>query len=334
MKKNIFFLVLSILLYGACATEEDDEPILSSDDVFTWDSVIVVPSDYQYPEGPTFKVLSWNVEHFVDGHDDPYIDNERENSPPENMPLRRNLLIKALKKADADIVVLQEFESAKYLKQIALDSLPDMNYRFFADVPSHNWYMNVVVMSRFPMGVIYGYGNATTPLPDYIAEDGSTETQNHINTRMLSINVYPSENYSFLLTGVHLKAGRGERNSSMRKGQINLLQRQFNRFLLRNPEKNMLIVGDLNATPDSEEINLLVNNSGLIRQFSDPLDTSVYTHPSDDPTRRLDYILVNENMFPEVVDKSIQIQSFFSSDTMRIISDHLPVVGIFNRTDI
>ena len=333
MKKNLIFLFISCTFCLTCAREENEDFIAPQNDIFALDSAIVVPADYQYPGGDTFKVLSWNVEHFVDSHDDPYIDHERENNPPENMPQRLSLLIEALRQADADIVILQEFESAKFLKQIANDSLSNMDYLFFADIPSHNWYMNVIVMSRFPMGIAYSYGNATTPLPDYVAEDGTTETQNHINTRMLSIYVYPSEGYSFLLTAVHLKAGRGERNIAMRKGQINLLQKVFNGLLSQNPAKNMMIAGDLNATPDSEEISMLTNTEKLQKPFIDPLEASVLTHPSQSPSRRLDYILVNENMHTEMINNAIQVRSYFSGDSMRIISDHLPVVGIFKNYD-
>lgn len=293
------------------------------------DSVIVVPTDYEYPGDSTFKILSWNVEHFVDPYDDPYINHEREDTPPANMPLRLSLFLSALKKANADIVVLQEFESAKYLKQLALDSLPDMEYRYFADIPSHNWYMNVVVMSRFPMGIIYGYGNVTTPLPGFTTEEGGKETQNHINTRMWSIDIFPAEDYSFLLTGAHLKAGRGDRDIAMRKGQLNLLVAQFNRMLLEDQDKNILVAGDLNATPNSEEIALLLNNDKLKDTFIDPIDTAIYSHPANAPTRRLDYMLVNENMHSEAVQNSIKVGNYFSSDTMEIISDHLPVTGRF-----
>ena len=297
------------------------------------DSAIVMPAGYTYPSDSTFKILSWNVEHFVDPYDDPYVDNERENTPPANMAQRRRLLMQALRQVDADVVVLQEFESAKYLQQLATDSLPDMGYQFFADVPSHGWYMNVVVMSRFPMGIISGYGSATTPLPGYVAEDGSRETQNHINTRMWSIDVFPAEDYSFLLTGVHLKAGRGPRNEAMRTGQLNLLTATFNRMLDENPGKNMVVAGDLNATPNSAEIGLLLRNDRLKNRFVDPIDTVVRSHPADAPTRRLDYMLVNRNMYAEMVENSIAVASFFSRDTMRMISDHLPVVGQFYREE-
>ncbi len=335
MHKLSHCFLFTLSLFGCAPTSyqtptttavQTSEPIIA-------DSAIVVPAGYTYASDSTFKILSWNVEHFVDPYDDPYIDNERENTPPENMAQRRHLLMQALRRADADVVVLQEFESAKYLQQLATDSLEDMDYQFFADVPSHGWYMNVVVMSRFPMGIISGYGSVTTPLPGYLAEDGSRETQNHINTRMWSIDVFPAENYAFLLTGVHLKAGRGPRNEAMRTGQLNLLTTTFNRMLDENPGKNMIVAGDLNATPSSSEISLLLRNDRLKNGFIDAVDTTVKSHPADAPSRRLDYMLINRNMYDEVVENSVMVASFFSSDTMRIISDHLPVVGQFYREE-
>lgn len=294
----------------------------------------VVPILYAYPETPTFSILSWNVEHFLDPYDDPYIDNQRENNPPENMEARRALFLQALRKADADMVLLQEFESAKYLKRLADDSLSDMGYSFFADVPSHGWYMNVVLMSRFPLGKINGYGNVTTPLLDYLDEKGKAETQNHINTRMWSLDVYPAADYHFLLTGVHLKAGRGPRNIAMRKGQINYLVSQWNDRLKTNPQTNIIMAGDLNATPASEELDLLLANDELLAPFIDPIDTAILSHPADAPSRRLDYLLVNEQMLPEMEPESVNVTYFFSADTMRMISDHLPIMGTFHRKDL
>jgi len=32
-------------------------------------------------KGNNFKILSWNLEHFVDAYDDPSIKNSRENNP-------------------------------------------------------------------------------------------------------------------------------------------------------------------------------------------------------------------------------------------------------------
>jgi len=306
-------------------------PSQSNRQVYT--NSLVKPIDYTYPADSSFKVLSWNVEHFVDLHDDPYINNPRENNPPKNTKLRISLLLKALRIADADVVVLQEFESAKFLRQLAEDSLSNMGYRYFGDIPSHNWYMNVVMMSRFPMGLMTGYGLATTPLPGFFNKEGKAETQNNINSRMWSVDVFPSENYSFLLTGVHLKAGRSNRDIAMRKGQIGLLMETFNQYLIANPYKNMILAGDHNATPESEEIAMLTKGKTLKNRFVDTIDPAVFSHPANAPNRRLDYILINENMNKEALDKGAKVVQFFSPDTMRIISDHLPVVARFLKKD-
>ncbi len=328
--KKLIYSILLCLLTASCAQKVR----ISSAPVTKGTATsIVKPIDYNYPSDSSFKIISWNVEHFIDLYDDPYIDNERENNPPKNTSQRIELLLKALRIADADVVVLQEFESAKFLEKLAKDSLSTMGYRYFGDTPSHNWYMNVVVMSRFPLGLMTGYGLATTPLPGFVDKKGKSETQNNINSRMWSVDVFPSEEYSFLLTGVHLKAGRSARDIAMRKGQLALLRETFNRYLAENPGKNMVLAGDHNATPESEEIGMVTKDKTLRNLFVDTIDPKVLSHPANAPNRRLDYILINENMKPEVLDGGAKVVKFFAPDTMRIISHHLPVVARFLKKD-
>jgi len=330
MKNNIYLVVILVLI-GCTSTKNliEKDAYFSKENYVAKASGEVVPSDFKFSNQKSFKVLTWNVEHFVDSFNDPYINSKREDVPDSLMKNKVDDLALALKKIDADIVVLQEFESAKFLRSIADNSLSDMGYKYFADVPSHGWYMNVVLMSKFPLGVIYGYGNANTPVLDYKNDKGETETQNNLNTRMWSIEVYPSSNYNFLLTGVHLKAGRGERNIAMRKGQINFLKQQFNRFLKEDKSKNILVVGDFNSLPDSEEINLFLKEEKHRKKFIDPLPASIMTHTSDEPERRLDYILINTNMLKEYEENSAKIPLVFNSNKMREISDHLPVTATF-----
>lgn len=290
------------------------------------------PLLYEYLNQRSFTVMTWNVEHFVDPYDNPYISNRREDNPRSSMQPRIGIFLEALKNADADVVVLQEFESAAYLRKLVNDNLPEMGYQFFADAPSQNWYMNVVLMSKFPLGVLSTYGNVTTPVENYTDSLGRTETQNHLNTRMWSVEVFPTEKYDFILTGLHLKAGRGERNAGMRAGQIRFLKSQFERYLSENSEKNILVVGDLNATPESSEIQLLKRRDGKSKNsFTDPLAKTDYTHPADNAERRIDYMLPNHNMIKEL--EEVTVQYFFSAEKMRKISDHLPVLSKFKSAD-
>ncbi len=332
MRKELYLISALAIFIIACEQPQNNEPSKSAEFILSDTSVIARPIGYEYSEKETFSVLSWNVEHFVDPYDDPYIDHPRENEPGDKMSSKVSLLVKALRKANADVVVLQEFESEKYLMTLARDSFPELGYQFFSDAASPDWYMNVVLMSRFPMGVLQAYGDVTTPVLNYVDEEGKKETQSHINTRMWTAQIFPSESYEFWLTAVHLKAGRGERNSSMRLGQVNFLQTQFDKIQHLNPSANLMMAGDFNAYPNSPELRRLTDK-GHVTPLIDPLDSAVMSHPADEPQRRLDYLLVNPNMEKEMLANAVQVVNFFSADSMRMISDHLPVMGEFYRRE-
>ncbi len=292
---------------------------------------VSAPMGFDYrPE--IIKILSWNVEHFVDQLDNPYVNNNREDNPKEQMEGKEELLAKALQKVDADIVVLQEFESSEYLRSIAEKYFPELGYLFFVGNESDGWYMNVVVMSKVPLGTLYSYGSLYTPVPGIVNEAGVEETQVNLNTRMLSIDVFPNEEYTFNLTAVHLKAGRGERNEQMRIGQINFLKGQFSRFLREDKRVNLVMMGDFNSLQGSKEMQaLLAGKRGA--KFLDPLPEHVLTHPSNGPSRRLDYMIFNANMIKELVQASMSVDYILSQEEMIKISDHLPVIGTIHTKD-
>lgn len=326
MLKSLVFPILTTLLFGAITVQ------LKAQDEFK--KGIVQPLKYKDKTGDTLSVLSWNVEHFIDSYDNPYTNNKREDKG-DRMEGRLSLLVQALKKADADIVVLQEFEHVQFLQQIAKDSLKGMGYRFFADNESIGWYMNVVVMSRVPLGIIYGYGNVTTPANYVDSKTGEEkyETQSRINTRLWSVDVLVNDNYSFLLTGVHLKAGKGPRNEAIRLGQIQFLKGQYERFIKENSEKNILVVGDFNATPDSKEFQFMLDGNSPVK-FVDNLPDSVFSHPADEPIWRIDHILPNQNMQKELLKNSLQVKYYFDKETQRELADHLPMIARFVTKDL
>ena len=323
--KYLMPVLFILVILAACTANENNPPETTDYKKYG----VVQPAEYEPFSKDTLSVLSWNVEHFVDGYDNPYINASREDAPDSLMGNKEQLLVKALQQADADVVVLQEFEHVAYLNQLADSLMPDMNYQFFADAESYNWYMNVVVMSRVPLGTVYSYGAVHTPVIDYVDENGEIETQNNINTRMWSADVFVNENYNFVLTGLHLKAGRGERNEGMRLGQIKFLKGQFNRFLNEDAAANLLVVGDLNSTPDSREIQtMLEGDNGAA--FVDPLSgTGTYSHPSDSPFWRIDHILPNKNMAEELVPESVQVRQLLPQKEQEKVSDHLPLMAKF-----
>lgn len=323
-----FFLIFTFLFFAlsSCQKESarsEEAPTASSFPPLT------LPDDYVDRLGDTLTVLSWNVEHFVDAYDSPYINNGREDNPDQaQLQDRIQALADAIRQVDADIVVLQEFESAQLAKTIADSLLSDLHYDFVADAESPDWYMNVVVLSRAPLGLSFGYGNIYAPLT-YTNEAGEQEeeSQRQINTRIFTTEVLVDENYRFLLTGVHLKAGGGARNAAMRKGQLVLIAEQLGRISQASGIDDMLIAGDFNAYPDSKEIAYITGEAGL--NFRDALPPEVHTHPADSPNRRLDYILINDAMMEEYVENSLEVPYLFDTTRQSQLSDHLPVVADF-----
>jgi endonuclease/exonuclease/phosphatase family metal-dependent hydrolase len=296
---------------------------------------MAVPEGYQYPQKSSFTLLSWNVEHFVDLHDNPYIHNRREDSPDTALyAIKIALLVEALREADADLVVLQEFESAAFLKALADSLLPDMGYQFFAGAESFNWYMNVVMMSRYPLGLTYGYRSLYTSLLQPDGKPQPDKAQININSRIVSQEVFVRPDQALVITGVHLKAGRNPEDEAARQGQIAMLQQQLQRLTQENKNIPLLLVGDLNATPDSPELRSLTQpQSKRHPRWIDPLanHTEVFSHPADAPRWRIDYILMNSAMHKNYLPESLHIGGLLGNDPerLRTLSDHLPLHATF-----
>jgi len=101
--------------------------------------------------------------------------------------------------------------------------------------------------------------------------------------------------------GTHLSLGKYSRMRQMR----------YLAHLVRQ-HQNVILAGDLNCTPDSDEMRHLLAATGL-RLFAGPIPSSF---PSWNPQRRIDHVLVGG---------ALEIESL---QTMPVIcSDHLPVVA-------
>jgi endonuclease/exonuclease/phosphatase family metal-dependent hydrolase len=82
--------------------------------------------------------------------------------------------------------------------------------------------------------------------------------------------------------------------------------------LIGTPEESMILLGDLNATPDAPEIATLSDD--LIDAWEQAGVGEGYTIPSEQPDRRIDYILTSQD-----------IVARFAAVVTSNASDHLPV---------
>ena len=336
MRRLLLVLLLGALLPACSPQSTPPDPTAG----------MALPPDYDYPSTDSLRVATWNLEHFVDGYDNPYINAGSENNPDANRTARVNRVVKGLRQMDADLVVLQESESEAFLQSIADERLDEMGYRFATSVESPTWYMNVVLLSRFPLGVVRDYADVVTPIAGQRAENGEPAAQSLTNHRLWMADVRTSPGGPPLtLVGAHLKAGRSAEDRGWRIGQIRFLHAELARLQEDRPNAPVLVAGDLNALADSPELRFLLNNPNRPApdslqssapwrtvQFTDPLaGEPTYTHPSDDPSRQLDYLLPNRTLAERLGDGSMRVARPLPADSMAATSDHLPVVGTFRR---
>ncbi|MEM6326235.1 MAG: endonuclease/exonuclease/phosphatase family protein [Bacteroidota bacterium] len=313
-------LLASLLVLVGCASQAPSgtDPVRAAQVLFP---------GYTYPPGDTVRVATFNLEHFVDLHDSPYIRNGREDAPDADaLAERYTMFAEALRAMDADVISLQEVEGEGLVRALVDSLVPDMGYRFVASADDADWYMNVVVMSRLPLGPVTSFADAVTPIPGQTDEEGRPEATDLANHRMLAVDVYARPDYTFTLAAAHLKAGRGDRNEAWRSGQAALLHAWFSqRFGASGGDANVLLAGDLNAIPGTPSFAALLNADGALGsvRLGDPLaGTGRFTHPAEDPQRRLDHVLPSEGAAPETV--SVDVPMLMRNPER--LSDHLPVV--------
>ena len=311
--KRAFFLVL-ILSTSIISAQESP-----------FNAQAVFPAKHAFNTGDTLRIMTYNVEHLIDAFDDPYVNNKRENSA-EVKPEKMKLLAEILALAAADVVVFQEAESANAVEALRDSFFADLGYSYISDARSRDWYQNVVIMSKLPLGKITAYGNVHTPVSFEKEGEKQYQTQNYINTRMWTCELIVNEHYGLYLSGAHFKAGGGDRNRSMRLGQINYLKAELARILKAEEKADLLILGDLNSYRDGPEIERLLSPEPANLSFYDPLAPEINTHPSDNPKHRLDYILYNANLKDQVWEGNAQVLAPFEAEDMRLVSDHLPVI--------
>ena len=150
--------------------------------------------------------------------------------------------------------------------------------------------------------------------------------------------------YEFTLINVHLKSKRIVPHADadeMRLHEARLLRRIIDLRLEKNPDLNLMIVGDLNDSPDSPAVKRVLsggkaNLSDLILQDLDAkkADTMVagWTcyYAAKKAGFRYDYFLVSSGMFKEW----IPAKSFvFSAADYSLASDHRPIIATFAAKD-
>ena len=249
------------------------------------------------------RLASYNMLNLFDHVDDPALSGENEDITQATPAERCTALAEAIRRLDADILVLQEIESREalawfrdtYLKGMGYDHLESFDAEYARGVEQS-------VLSRFPL--------KDARLLDKPSGDGFRYQRIPIRATA----VLPG-GYELMVIGIHHKAG-GDAFNEQREAEAARIIATVKSELSANPARNLAVVGDFNATA-TKEARRMYDRAGLLNSYdwrpwiegkvtSEQIRDRFITHESG---RAIDFILVSDSLANELVPDSFFVLS-------------------------
>ncbi len=268
----------------------------------------------------TFRVASYNVENLFDAVDDP--DRKDEDTPPKDVEAMRKLA-QTLKKADADVVALQEVENLQILNQILDQNLPGL-YPYRALVEGNDSRgIDVAVVSKHPIQNVQSHKDNRFPLP---GGKGTTNFKRDLLRADVQVGSYPVSVYT-----THFKAqAGGPKADAVRLAEALETRRIVQEEMKAWPGRRYVVTGDFNDTPDSDVGRALVTPGKDGFALKDALagvpPGQRITHPVTN--RSIDFMLYSDSMEGEFAGGGIQ-----ATPQAERGSDHLLIYADFQLQD-
>lgn len=232
-------------------------------------------------QGQSVRILTYNIHHA--------------NPPSKPDVIDIQAIADVINQADADVVGIQEVDIEVSRSQMMnqaekLAELTGMNYYFSKGIDLEKGLYGVLMLSKHK---IVGKRRYDLPMP------------------------VASENRSLAIIDVELPAGQviSVANTHLDLKQANRLEQvQYINELADLYKRPFILMGDLNAKPDSEEIQILEKH--FVRHTQNPRPTS----PNVGPKNEIDYIMLLNN-------SAFNWKSYEVISEANTASDHLPVLA-------
>jgi endonuclease/exonuclease/phosphatase family metal-dependent hydrolase len=283
----------------------------------------------------TFRVATYNVQNYLDGP---------VGTRPAKSEVARAKVRESIQATAADVLALQEMGSTKALLELR-ESLRQEGCEYPHWELVHAWDTNIhlAVLSKFPIVARKPHTNDSFPVfgKRHYVKRGFAEVDIRVNSR-----------YAFTLLTMHLKSKLtvfDADEQELREEESQLLREKVNAILSARPNANLIVVGDLNDTPDSRPVrtiigagrkNSLVDTRPAERngddqpnnnpRYPDPRITWTHYYGKEDSYRRIDYLLISRGMAREWDSGQTFV---IKVPNWGVGSDHRPIVATFLAED-
>jgi endonuclease/exonuclease/phosphatase family metal-dependent hydrolase len=277
-----------------------------------------------------FRIATYNLENYL---------LESSGTRPEKTPAARAKIRHSIRVANADVLAIQEVGGLS-----ALMELRETLKKEGVDYPHWEWIagwdtnIQVAVLSRLPIIDRRPHTNETFLL---------FGRRFRVSRGFLEIDIQAGPRYVFTLMTAHLKSRRPvpeADEAELREEEALLLRRAIERRLARNPNANLVVLGDLNDVKDAKSTRAVIGRGryGLVdtrpaeRNGDSELNANprfeprnvTWTHyyGKEDTYSRLDYLLLSRGMVREWKPDGTHIVVVPNWGTG---SDHRPIVATF-----
>ncbi|HYE30368.1 MAG TPA: endonuclease/exonuclease/phosphatase family protein [Methylomirabilota bacterium] len=282
-----------------------------------------------------FTVATYNIENYLDVQ----AAGRELKSPESRAKVHEYILL-----MKPDVLALQEIGSSNSLAQLRTTlKAAGLDYPHTAFVDGPDPFLNLAVLSRFPIIAQRAHTNENYLLRGkrFRAARGFAEVDLRVNPH-----------YQFTLVTAHLKSRRASAEadeSEMREQEALLLREKVDAVFQRNPNANLIVLGDMNDVRSSKTVRTLMgrgrtalldlrpserngdNRSTGRDSLDDRAITWTHHFVRDDTYSRSDYIFVSPGMFRELRPEATYIPTLAN---WGLASDRRPVIATFVAEEV
>lgn len=249
----------------------------------------------------TIRLATYNVENLFDGDDNPELSGRYEDIDDTKPEPELIALADTIRRLDADVLALQEIESAAALDEFIQVHLPGLYEHVVSIDAGDERGIEQAVLSRYP--ITHTENWPQLPLggvhPDKYGDQENWYAGEPIAFHRSPLRVdVDVDGYALTMFVVHQKSGRF--SEYWRIAEATKLSEMVGELTDAEPARNIAVLGDFNATVDQMPMQIFLN-SGLIDAHAGEPGPERTSHASG---RRIDFILVSAALEPEVVDGS------------------------------
>ena len=277
-----------------------------------------------------FRVATYNLENYL---------NEANGTRPAKSDQAKAKIRESIRALSPDVIAFQEMGSTNVLLDLrAALKTEGLEFPYWEHVTGFDTNIHVAVLSKFPFTARRAHTNGTFLL---------SGRRFRVSRGFAEVDIQVTPAYSFTLITAHLKSRRQvpeADEAEMRLQEAMLLREIVDARLSREPDANLIVLGDFNDTYNTPSTKAVVGRGRDQLMDTRPAERNGDNQPNPNPRyrprnitwthyygvedtySRIDYILLSPGMAKEWVKADTYIATI---PNWGIGSDHRPLVATF-----